>query len=141
MAQIKPLSTIAEKWERRASSAGQEYSEGVASPRRSWAASTKAAEPAYEQGIQGAISRKAFGKGVDKAGDNKWQTRSQELGGARFASGVVASQNEYVKGFTKYHQVLSSLSLPPRGAKGSPANLQRVSAVTTALRNAKTQGA
>lgn len=139
MANIKPLSATSEKWTRRASSAGQEYTEGIMSPRRSWASSTKAAEANYEQGIQASISRKAFGKGVDKAGDAKWRERSETLGSARFASGVSASEGNYVKGFGKYHQVLSSLNLPPRGAKGSPANLARVAAVATALRNAKTQ--
>lgn len=138
MAQVKPLGTISDKWNRRASSAGQEYTEGVGSPRRPWAAATKAAEANYEQGVQASIGRKAFGKGVDAAGDAKWRERSETLGGARFASGVAASQDEYTKGFSRYHQVLSSLSLPPRGAKGSPANLQRVAAVATALRNAKT---
>ena len=138
MAQVKPLGMVSEKWQRRASSAGQEYSEGVASPRRPWAASTAASEGNYEQGVQAAIGRKAFSKGVAAAGDAKWKERSETLGAGRFASGVSASGDEYTRGFSKYHQVLSSLNLPPRGAKGSPANLQRVAAVATALRNAKT---
>lgn len=138
MASVKPLSSIADKWNRRASSAGQEYSDGIASPRRPWAASTKAAEAIYEQGVQAAIARKAFGKGVDRAGDAKWKERSESLGSGRFASGVSVSQDEYAKGFARYHQVLSSLTLPPRNTKGSPSNLQRVAAVATALRNAKT---
>ena len=136
---IKPLAMSAEKWVRRAGSAGQEYTEGVQSPRKPWAAATKAAEGNYEQGVQAAIGRKSFGKGVDRAGDAKWKDRASTLGSGRFASGVAASQDEYSKGFSKYASVLSSLTLPPRGAKGSPANLQRVAAVATALRNAKTQ--
>jgi len=140
MPNVKSLGSISDKWNRRASSAGQEYTEGIGSPRRSWAAATQAAESNYEQGIQASIARKAFGHGVQAAGDAKWKERAETLGGARFASGVAASEQEYTKGFSKYHQVLSSLSLPPRGAKGSPANLQRVAAVATALRNAKTGG-
>jgi hypothetical protein len=139
MAQIKSLGSISDKWNRRASSAGQEYTEGVGSPRRSWSGATKAAEGNYEQGIQSAIGRKAFGKGVEAAGDAKWKDRSETLGSGRFASGVAASQDQYTKGFAPYFQVLSGLNLPPRGAKGSPANLQRVAAVATALRNAKTK--
>lgn len=138
MANVKPLGATAEKWNRRASSAGTEYSEGIASPRRPWAAATQAAESSFEQGVQAAIGRKAFGKGVSRAGDAKWRERAETLGSGRFASGVSASQDEYSKGFQKYHAVLSGLNLPPRGAKGSPANLQRVAAVATALRNAKT---
>ena len=137
MAQIKSLSDTASKWTRRAGSASQEYSAGVASPRRSWEQSTKAAEKNFEAGVQAAIARKAFGKGVGAAGDSKWQSRSQELGSARFSSGVQASEGSYNEGFGPYHQVLSSLSLPPRGSKGSPENLNRVAAVANALRAKK----
>ena len=137
MANVKSLSDTSGKWTRRAGSASQEYSEGVQSPRRSWEQSTKASEKNYEAGVQAAISRKAFGKGVSDAGDSKWQSRSMELGSARFSSGVQASESAYQEGFAPYHQTLSSLSLPPRGSKGSPENLNRVAAVANALRNKK----
>ena len=136
---IRPISNSADKWVRNAGSAGQAYTDGVNAPRKPWAASTQAAEANFEQGMQSAIQRKAFGKGVARAGDAKWKDRASTLGSGRFASGVAASQDEYSKGFAKYHSVLAALSLPPRGAKGSPANLQRVAAVANALRNAKTQ--
>ena len=135
--QVKSLSDTSSKWNRRASSATQEYSAGVASPRRSWEASTKASEKNYEAGVQAAITRKAFGKGVGAAGDSKWQSRSQELGSGRFASGVQASENAYNEGVAPYHQVLSSLTLTPRGSKGSPENLNRVAQVANALRQKK----
>lgn len=138
MAQTKSLSDTTAKWGRRAGSAGQEYADGVQSPRRSWAAATQAAEVNYEQGVQASIGRKSFGKGVAKAGDAKWKDRATTLGSARFASGVAASENEYSKGFAPYLSVLAGLTLPPRGAKGSPQNLARVAAVANALRNAKT---
>ena len=138
MANIKPLGTTAEKWTRRAGSAAQEYSEGVSAPRRPWAAATLAAAAAYASGVSEAVSRGAFGKGVQAAGDGKWQTKAQTLGAARFASGVQAAEGDYSQGFAKYHQVLSSLTLPPRGSKGSPQNLNRVAAVANALRKAKT---
>ena len=135
--QAKSLSDTSSKWTRRASSASTEYTEGVANPRRSWEQSTKASEKNYETGVQAAIARKAFGKGVGEAGDSKWQNRSIELGSARFSSGVQASEGSYNTGFAPYHQVLSSLSLPPRGSKGSPENLNRVAAVANALRAKK----
>lgn len=138
MPQTKSLQDTTSKWSRRAGSASQEYTEGVNSPRRPWAAATQAAEGNYEQGVQASIARKSFGKGVAKAGDAKWKERASSLGGARFASGVAASENEYSKGFAPYLSVLSSLQLPPRGAKGSPANIQRVASVANALRLAKT---
>ena len=74
--QTKSLGDTSSKWNRRAGSASQEYSEGVANPRRSWEQSTKASEKNYESGVTAAISRKAFSKGVTEAGDSKWQSRS-----------------------------------------------------------------
>src|SRR3990167_3009123 len=137
MSQVKSMSDTSSKWVRRAGSASQEYSEGVSNPRRSWEQSTKASEKNYESGVQAAISRKAFCKGVSDAGDSKWQSRSQELGAARFSSGVQASESAYNEGFAPYHQALSSITLPPRGSKGSPENLNRVAAVANLLRSKK----
>ena len=135
--QVKNLSDTASKWARRAGSASQEYSEGVSNPRRSWEQATKASEKNYEAGVNAAIGRKAFGKGVGEAGDAKWQQRSQELGSARFSSGVQASEGAYNEGFAPYLQTLQSITLPPRGSKGSPENLNRVAAVANALRAKK----
>ena len=137
MPQTKSLSDTAAKWARRAGSASQEYTEGVSNPRRDWKTATANGEKNYETGVQAAIGRKAFSSGVNKAGTEKWQKRAKELGGARFASGVQASESNYNTGFGPYHAVLSSLQLPPRGSKGSPENLARVNAVANALRAKK----
>ena len=137
MSQIKSLSDTASKWARRAGSASQEYTEGVSNPRRDWKTATTASEKNYETGVQAAIGRKAFASGVNKAGTEKWQSRAKELGSARFASGVQASEGAYNTGFAPYHSVLSSLQLPPRGSKGSPENLNRVAAVANAMRTKK----
>ena len=136
MAQIKPLTDTSGKWGRRAGSAGPEYEQGVKNPKREWEASTKAAEVAYEQGVQAAIGRKAFGKGVTGK-QSRWQTKAAEVGSGRYGGGVQAAVQDYEQGFAPYHQTISSLSLPPRGAKGSPQNLQRVAAVANALRARK----
>lgn len=140
MPNIKSLSDTSSKWSRRSGSAGQEYTEGVSNPRRDWKSATLGAEKNFVSGMQSAISRGAFGKGVTKAGTEKWQKRAIELGGARFATGVQASESEYNTGFAPFHQVLSSLNLPPRGSKGSPENLNRVAAVANALRAKKMAG-
>ncbi len=134
---IKPISDIASKWARRAGSASQEYSSGVSNPRTDWKAATLAGEKNYEAGVTASIGRKAYGKGVSAAGTEKWQRRAKELGGARFASGVQASESEFSTGFAASHAALSSLTLPPRGMAGDPSNMNRVSAISTALRAKK----
>jgi DNA-binding transcriptional MocR family regulator len=137
MAAIKETARIADKWERRAGNAQAEYEEGVRNPRKDWAAATASAEKAFEQGIQQSIQRKAFGKGVRKAGTAKWQENAVEKGPVRFAQGVSLAKGSYEEGFAPFRQTISNLTLPARGAKGDPKNINRVAAVAKALHDKK----
>ncbi len=141
MAEIKSLDRIGSKWKRVASGAGAEYEEGVKNPKRDWAQSTVAAEPAYVQGIQASIARKGFSKGVAKAGTDKWQRNAIEKGPARFSQGVELGQDAYEKGFAPFREVIARTTLPARGAKGDPKNIQRVAVMAKALHDAKISGA
>ena len=136
--QLKDTAVIAAKWKSRSGSAGPEYASGVAAPSSDWAQATAAAGDSYEQGVTGAISRKAFQKGVTAAGTPKWQAKASSIGAARYGQGVAAGGDAYASGFAPYAQTLTGLTLPPRGAKGSPQNIQRVSAVADALHRRKT---
>lgn len=142
MADIKPLARISDKWGKNASSleARNSYSDGVTSPRRSWAASTAAADQARKDGLAAADARNAFVNGVQGAGDAKWKQRAQSLGPSRFAQGVQVGQPSFQAGFAPYHSVIAGVTLPPRGPKGSPENLQRVAAISEALHSAKVSG-
>lgn len=133
MAKIKALNTIAAKWTRRAASAGPEYLEGVKNPRADWATETKAAERAYEAGVNAAIGRKAFGKGVSNAGTETWQRNAIEKGPGRFTQGINLSTGDYEAGFAPYRDVIANTQLPARGPKGDPQNIQRVSVLAEAL--------
>ena len=127
------------KWARRAGSATQEYTEGVQNPRASWKASTLAAENAHRAGTEAALRNKSFAKGVQASSDEQWMTKAVGKGGARFAQGVADAQGDYAKGVAPYLNKLATLQLPPRGPKGDPNNIQRVIAVTKALRDVKMQ--
>ena len=137
MANVKSMSRISEKWKRVASGAGAEYEEGVRNPRADWAEETSKAEGTYEQGIQSSIGRKAFGKGVKKAGTSKWQENAIRKGPGRFAEGVSLAQSAYEEGFAPYREVLARTALPARGPKGDPKNLMRVAIVAKALHDEK----
>jgi len=137
MANIKDSASIAAKWQRRASTAQTEYEEGVRNPRADWATETAKAESNFEQGVQSAIQRKAFGKGVRKAGTEKWQRNAIEKGPTRFSSGVSAAVNEYEEGFAPFRATIAALNLPPRGPKGDPKNVQRVAVIAAALHKKK----
>jgi hypothetical protein len=140
MTDIKPLSQIAAKWAGNSSQAGSAYRDGVTSPRRSWQAAAAAANESRKAGLLQADLRNAYVNGVNEAGDTKWKNNSINLGPSRFAQGVQNAQPDFQSGFQKYHAVIAGVTLPPRGPKGSPENIERVRSITTALHTAKISG-
>jgi len=137
MANVKSLDRISNKWSRASQSAQTEYTEGVKNPRRSWADATAKAEQSYNQGVQAAIARNAFSSGVKKAGDTKWQQNAVEKGPDRWAQGVRLAQNTYEQGFAPYRDAIEKITLPPRGPKGDPKNIDRVRIVAETLHKTK----
>jgi len=137
MPAVKSLDRISSKWARVAAVSQTEYEEGVKNPRTDWAEATKASEANYERGVQQAIQRKAFGKGVSKAGSQKWQNNTLEKGPARWAGGIQVSTQAYESGFAPFREVIQRTSLPARGPKGDPKNIQRVAVLADALHKEK----
>jgi hypothetical protein len=137
MAEIKDLARIGAKWKRVASGAAVEYEEGVKNPKRDWAKATSDAEPAYTAGIQAALGRKAFGKGVNKAGTGKWQENAIKKGPGRYTEGVSLAEEAYLKGFAPYREIIARTTLPSRGARGDPKNINRVAVLAKALHDHK----
>lgn len=130
---VKPLSEVVEKFGRRASAATDDYQHGVDTTEKDWAGLTAAAEPSYEISVQEAIGRKAFGKGVKKAGTAKWRTGASGKGAERYAPGVRGALDAYSRGVQPYLDELSRLTLRPRGPRGSDGNYQRSKDVGQAL--------
>lgn len=133
MAFIRSVDSIAKKWAEVTPMRADDYAFGIANPRRPWAAATKNAESAYEDGVRSAISRKAFGKGVTKAGDEKWARKASTRGVANWGPGVADAQGDYQAGFAPYREAIAAVKLPPRYARRDPRNLARVKAVVDAL--------
>lgn len=133
MAFIRSIDAIASKWAEVTPMRSADYAAGVANPRRSWSAATKAAEKAYEDGVTKSISQKRFGKGVTKAGDEKWSRKSTVNGVRNWGPGVTEAKGDYAAGFAPYHAAISACVLPPRYARRDPRNLQRVKAIVDAL--------
>lgn len=140
MPQTKDISSVAAKWAQRAAAAGADYTSGVKSTTKDWAGLTAAAAPAWEQGVQTAVSNGRFSKGVQKAGTAKWQAGASTKGATRYPQGVSAGGPNYQNNFGPYLQTIASVTLPPRGPRGSPSNIQRVSAIADALHAAKLRG-
>lgn len=133
MVPIKSIDAIAKKWAFVTPMRSGDYADGVAAPRRSWAAATKAAEGAWGDGVQRAVQRKSFSKGVAAAGDEKWQRKASTLGVQRWGPGVAEAEGDYAKGFAPFREAIASCVLPPRYARRDPRNMARVKAIVDAL--------
>lgn len=138
--QIKSVDVIAAKYASRGAAAGQDYATGVNNPRQDWQTATAAASSTYAAGVQQAISNNSFTKGVAAAGTDKWKRKASGVGAQRYGPGVTAAKQDYANGVGKFLGVISNLTLPPRGPKGDPGNIARVSMVAQALRAAKLAG-
>ena len=134
---IKPLDRIASKWAEVTPGRAGEYQSGVQNPRRSWSQATSDAAENYNSGVSEAISRGAFAKGVQEAGDDKWRRGAIEKGVSRWPQGVRLGRSSYQQGFSKYHGVIAGLSLNPKGPTGDPRNYERTRQVGEALHEAK----
>ena len=137
---LRPLDYIKQKYATRATAAAGDFQFGVQNPLRDWATNAAAAEGAWRDGVQDAIARGAFGKGVKAAGTQFWQARTLTLGVPRYTQGVQASVDLYADRFKPYYEALSRVTLPPRGKRGDPRNLERVRVIIEALRRVKTGG-
>ena len=133
----KDAGSIASKWSQRAGAASQDYATGVQGAGSAWQQNTAAAEQAYQDGVTQAIAKKRFGAGVTANAASRFVRKATTDGPQRFASGVQGSTDSYTAGVQPYLDVLKGVNLPPRGPKGSPANMQRAQVVAMALRAKK----
>jgi len=134
VANIKSLDQSSDKWKRRAAVAGPDYEFGVRNPRRSWAQASSDAEGNYKTAVVQAANQGRYGQGIKKTGEAGWQENAIAKGPSRFSEGVALAQQSWANGFAPFHAAIKTLKLPPRGPKGSPQNLQRVAAMSAALR-------
>jgi len=133
MAFIRSIESIATKWAEVTPMRSGDYAAGIANPRRSWAAATKEAEKAYEDGVAKSIARKAFGKGVVAAGDAKWSRKATVNGTRNWGPGVSEAKGDYASGFAPYRDTIEQTKLSPRYARRDPRNLVRVNEIVAAL--------
>lgn len=137
---VKPLADISEKFVRVAATRQQDYEAGVRDPGTDWATATAAAAETYNAGIQEAVQRNAFTKGVNAAGTAKWQKGTAGKGVQRWAPGIRDSRADYETGFAPYREALERVTLPPKGPRGDERNFQRSVAVGRALADVRRKG-
>lgn len=137
---VKDAASAAAKYVARAQAAGNDYTQGVQNAGPTWAAATKASADAWSAGVQQAAANGQFGKGINAASQNKYQTRASTVGPARFTQGVAGAKDTWATATQPFLNAIAAITLPPRQPKGSPANYQRVQAVGDVLRAKKLQG-
>jgi len=137
---IKPVEAIAEKWGTVTPARADIYrAEIEAISPEEWETPTKAAEATWAAGVQEAIGRKGFSRGVSGKGA-KWKRKAAELGPGRFSTGVPAAVPDYEAGFKPYRDVIAAITLPPKGPRGAPGNYERVKAIGQKLFEKRVKG-
>ena len=129
------VNTDPQKWSNRSGAAGADYVSGAVSPKRSQSATAIASKDVWVQGVQAAIARGAYEKGLGKSGDAKWLKGIKDKGQRNYQTGVGIAQDAYRQGFAPFASALGGLELGPRGPKGT--NYDRVQKVGELLRNTK----
>lgn len=137
----KTLADISSKWSTVTPQRASFYTAGVARVDFNKFQSNAAGAAAnWASGLQQAIADNRFATKVGQSGA-KWKQRVADVGGGRFSEGVSKGSAAYSTGFAPYLSVLQSMTLSPRGARGDPRNIQRVSDIATALHNQRRSGA
>ena len=136
---LRPLDQVVDKWSRKATAAGPDYTAGIQAPRIPWSQGAIAAKEAWKQGVADAAAKELFAKGVARAGDAKWLKKATELGVRRYPEGVAAAKDDYKSNFAPFYDALGKVALPPRAPRGDPRNLERVKAIVQTMRQVKEQ--
>lgn len=133
---VPTASEVGAKWKRRVDGATEDYRLGVTDASVDWAGPTKAAEATYKEAVVKAAGEGKFGRGVARAGNEKWKQKTAAKGPARWSSGVAEAQPDYESGMGKVLSAIAGVTLPPRGPAGDERNYERVKAVGRAVHNA-----
>lgn len=133
MVNVKPLSDIVDKWAKETPARAPYYESGIKAPAKDWATEAKAGQKAYEDAMRDPDTLALREKNIVAVGTEKWQRKATKVGPARFREGVPAAKEDYNKGFSDFHGVISSWVPPDRGPRGDPKNYEIVKSIGDAL--------
>jgi hypothetical protein len=130
---IKDVGTLTTKYVNRATNAVADYKAGVMAPKASQSGSAIAAAPLWQQAVNSPAALAAFKKNLQAVGDQGWQAGATGKGANNYPTGIRNGSNKWATNVGPYLSVISGLTLPAKGIRGSDANIARVSAVAQAL--------
>jgi hypothetical protein len=139
--QVKDLATSGERFGKNAAAAQPYYQKGVAAAGSKWKAAVDNSEENWSAGVNAAIARGAFKKGVGKATADYYTSRATKLGASRYQEGVREGAGNWQEGFKPYKDKLDGLQLSAKGPRGDARNQNRSVEVQIALRQVKEQAA
>ncbi len=125
---IRDTGSLAAKFVKRGQAAVDDWKIGVQQTTNSQSANAIAAAPRWQQALQGDAVLARFKSKLTAAGDGKWRDNAVKKGAeqGRFSGGIGAAGPAWAAGVTPVFDALRSLSLPDKGLKRSPQNLDRV---------------
>lgn len=122
---VRDLNQSGERFERRAQQAVGEYLDGVEQG-ANWEQAAAAAQGAWGQGVQQAVQRGSYERGVRRAGNTRFQEGVRTKGATRYPQGVAGSGQRWVDGFRPFGDAIAAQNLPRRGPRRSQENRQRM---------------
>lgn len=128
---VPSASESADKWSSVTPSRSQFYQTGVSRSGAAYEEGVANSEDIYNQGVQQAISEGRWATGVSGKG-SKYVRKSTQVGVPRWQQGVPAAKQDYQDGVAPILSSMAAVTLPPKGPKRAPQNLQRVAAVNQA---------
>lgn len=138
MPKTKGAGLATQKWAKNAGQATDSYAAGVQNPKTEWKQAALAGAENYKKGVTAAANQNRFNRGVQNTPDGKQQMNALQKGTQRFAPGVQMAQGDYNAAMEPVIRTIEAVTLPARGPKGDPNNLNRVAPVANALHALKT---
>jgi len=137
---VKSGADSATRFVEQGAAAGGEYTAGVKGSGADWEANAAAAKEIYNAGVQEAISRDAYAKGIREAGAAHFESKASTVGARRFPEGIRAAKSDYQEGVEPFLDVIRGITQTPRRPRGDPGNYRRVEEIGMALRRRKVGG-
>ncbi len=124
---------IAEKFQRGVQGASADYQAGVQNPSRSWSQATQAGAARWRASIQEAIAQNKFQRGVQAAGDAKWQQGALNQGAQRYSAAAATAAAAYQQ---KAGQIMSAAAAAQSAVASMPNETQeqRLARAVAAMR-------
>jgi hypothetical protein len=129
----KSAAASAQKWATRAGSASTDYAEGAAGAGQKWQTQSAGAAATFKQAVSSGNIEARYSAGIQRSGAAKYTRKVTSVGASRYSGGVSDGRQDYETAIGPVLQTIAGVTLPVRKPRGDPANIARVSAITSAL--------